>query len=164
MIRMCVMMLLVCALAIGGEIGGFWKSIDDETGQARCVVAIYEYGGRYYGRIIGSYDDSGRMEDTIYTPIERAPGVAGNPYYCGMDIIWALAPKGMTFNGKIIDPEKGNVYNCELWTNNGYLIVRGKLLFFGKNQTWLPATESDFPPDFAIPDVTQFIPQLPRVK
>ena len=147
--------------AVGIE--GFWKSINETTNKPQCIVAVYQYEDLYYGRIIGTFDDNGKMNETIYKPKDRAPGVVGNPYYCGLDIIWDLYNTGSSYKGKILDPQKGNIYNAELWNEGSNLIVRGKLLFFGRNQTWLPATDSDFPKDFKKPDLNTLVPTIPVV-
>jgi len=152
-----------CNLMSADEITGFWKSINEETGKAQCIVAIYEYEDKFYGRIIGTYDDNQKMNETIYTPKERAPGVIGNPFYCGLDIIWDLIDNGISYKGKILDPQKGNVYNSELWIEGQDLIVRGKLLFFGRNQKWVAARDSDFPAGFKKPNIETFVPVIPKV-
>jgi uncharacterized protein (DUF2147 family) len=146
------------------DITGFWKSVNEKTGKSQCVVAVYEYDGVRYGRIVGTYNDEGKMDDTIYKPKGRAPGLVGDPYYCGLDLIWDLMPYGGSYRGKIVDPEKGNVYNSELWIQKGNLIVRGKLLMFGRNQEWIPATQSDFPKGFKKIDTSKFVPSIPEVK
>jgi len=102
------------------------------------------------------------MDETIEAPQDRAPGVIGKPFYCGLDLIWDLK-KGKHCKGKIIDPKKGNIYRAELWVEDGNLIVRGKLLCFGRNQTWVPAATEDLPPHFKLPDVTKFVPVIPEV-
>lgn len=146
------------------DITGFWKSVDDETGLARCVVAVYEYGNRCYGRIIGTFDDEGKMKDSIYHPVTRAPGVVGDPYYSGLDIIWDLEENGSSYDGKILDPENGKVYRAELWRDGDDLIVRGKLFIFFRSQTWLPAVKADFPKDFKLPTLSTLVPSIPEVK
>jgi hypothetical protein len=157
---LCLFFNVLCAQ----DISGFWKSINEETRKAQCIVAIYAYEGLYYGRIIGTFDGQGNMKESIYKPKERAPGVIGNPYYCGLDIIWNLEDKGISYKGKILDPEKGTVYNSELWIENDNLVVRGKLLFFGRNQTWFRAVQADFPQGFKMPDLKSLIPMIPQVK
>ncbi|HSX25999.1 MAG TPA: DUF2147 domain-containing protein [Chlamydiales bacterium] len=142
-------------------IQGFWKTINEE-GVAQSIIAIYPYQGLYYGRIIATFDENVKIKDSIYHPVERAPGVVGNPYYSGLDIIWYLEDRGIKYKGKILDPQKGNVYNAELWIENGNLIVRGKLLMFGRNQEWLPVANSDFPKDFKVPDLNTFVPTIPQ--
>ena len=154
--------LIFCSTLRADNIQGFWKTIDEKTGQPQCIVAIYEYQNKYYGRIIGTYNKQGEMNETLDAPQDRAPGVVGKPFYCGLDLIWDLK-KGSKCKGKIVDPKKGNIYRAELWVKDGNLIVRGKLLCFGRNQTWLPASNEDFPSTFKQPDVTQFVPVIPQV-
>jgi uncharacterized protein (DUF2147 family) len=156
------LLTITSTLLATGDITGFWKSIDENTGNPRCVVAVYEYEGLCYGRIIGTFDDEGKMKETIYKPVERAPGLNGNPYYCGLDLIWYLQDNGNRYEGKIADPEKGKIYNAELWTEGDNLIVRGKLLFFGRSQTWLPAEAADFPKGFKMPKTEEFVPVIPQ--
>lgn len=148
----------------GNGIEGFWKSINETTQQPQCIVAVYQYENVYYGRIIATFNEEGQMKENIYKPKERAPGVVGNPYYCGLDIIWGLQNTGASYKGKILDPQKGNIYNAELWADGGgNLVVRGKLLFFGRNQTWFRVEESDFPKGFKKPSLSSFIPKIPTV-
>ena len=103
------------------------------------------------------------MQDDIYHPKEKAPGVPGNPPYCGLDLIWNLENSGVVYKGKILDPQKGNVYNSEVWVEAGNLIVRGKLLFFGRSVTWFPVTKADFPANFKMPDTAKFVPVIPQL-
>jgi hypothetical protein len=160
----CLFLLLTAVVFGSDDIGGFWKTVNEE-GVSQCIIAVYDYEGVYYGRIIGSFDEKGVMIDTIYKPIKRAPGVIGEPFYSGLDIIWGLVDAGVKFKGKILDPEKGNIYNSELWIDkNGNLVVRGKLLMFGRSQTWIAAEESDFPKNFKKPDLTTLVPSIPEVK
>lgn len=156
-------MFLFCISSLFGGIGGYWKSINENTGLAQCVVAVYEYKGIHYGRIIATYDEHGKMKEDIYKPKERAPGVVGNPYYCGLDIIWDLESTGSNYKGKILDPQKGNIYNAQLWVDGGNLFVRGKWGFLGRTQTWLPVDESDFPKNFKKPPLDSLVPVVPTV-
>lgn len=145
------------------EIVGFWKTINEKTSKPESVIAIYQYNGQYFGRIILTYHENGSIQDTIYNPKKRAPGVVGNPYYVGMDFLWGLKPEGNKYKGgNILDPEKGRVYGAEAWKRGEKLVVRGKLLMFGRNQTWPPAAESDFPDNFQKPDLSSFVPTIPK--
>jgi len=157
-----ICMVAFCSGLIAQDILGFWKTIDEKSGKPQCVVAIYEYENKYYGRIVGTFDKKGVMNETLEAPKDRAPGVIGKPFYCGLDLIWNLK-KGSKCKGKIVDPKKGNIYRAEVWVEDGNLIVRGKLLCFGRNQTWLPASDEDFPSTFKKPDVTKFVPVIPEV-
>jgi uncharacterized protein (DUF2147 family) len=141
-------------------ITGFWKTID-EQGLAQSVIAIYEYKGLCYGRIIGTFDERGHMKEHIYAPKERAPGLVDHPHYCGLDIIWDLEDRGLSFRGKILDPQKGNVYRSEVWIDHDDLMVRGKWLCFGRTQRWVTASSKDFPQGFTKPSLETFVPQIP---
>lgn len=157
--------LSLCPLYASETITGFWKTIDDRSGKAQSIIAIYPYQGKYFGRIIATFNDQGKIKDSIYDPKERAPGVIGNPPYAGLDIIWNLQDHGGKLtNGKILDPQKGRIYGAEMWISNGNLIVRGKLLIFGRNQTWLPVADSEFSAEFKKPDLMTFVPTIPKVK
>ena len=153
------------SLHANDDIVGFWKTIDEVSGKAQSIVAVYKYQDKYFGRLILSYNEDGTVQDTLYAPLKRAPGVVGEPYYSGMDIIFNLKKEGNKYtDGSIVDPQKGNKYGAELWISDGNLIVRGKLLFFGRNQTWPRAASSDFPQGFTLPDVNKFIPVIPKMK
>lgn len=157
---------LVCSMSLfaADSVVGFWKTMNEKTGKPESILAVYEYKGNYFGRIILTYKPDGTINDTIYAPVDRAPGVKGNPYYSGLDIIWDLAKEDSKYgNGAIMDPEKGKVYDAEMWLDKGNLIVRGEVLIFGRNQTWPPAKDSDFPPGFVKPDLTKLVPKIPEV-
>ena len=61
--------------------------------------------------------------------------------------------------GKILDPKKGKVYSCEMWRKGENLIVRGKIAFIGRNQTWLPYKDEDLSKE-----AKPLVPALPRLK
>ena len=146
------------------DVVGFWTTIDDKTGVEESVIGIYEYQGKYYGRIVATYDKQGKIAETLSSPTDRAPGVKGHPFYVGMDIIWDLSQGRTRYEGgKILDPEKGHVYDVELWVEDGKLIVRGKFLFFGRNQTWIAADDQAFLSGSEKPDLSKFVPLIPEV-
>lgn len=154
--------LTLCSTLLAQNIGGFWKKVNEKTDLPECIMAVYEYQGKHYGRMIATYDESGKMTDTIYSPKRRMDKIPGNPFFCGMDFIWSLRNRGSRYKGKIVDPRSGSVYKAELWVRDNNLIVRGELLFFGKNVTWLPTVDSDFPKGFKKPDVSKFVPVIPE--
>jgi uncharacterized protein (DUF2147 family) len=141
---------------------GFWKRENEDTGKRQCVIAVYPYQGKYYGRILATFDDEGKMADSINAPIKKAPGIQGNPPFCGLDLIWNLTHRGNRFDGKIVDPRKGKVYDASVWRRADNLIIRGKLLFFGQSTTWIPAEEMDLPPGFKPQDTAAFVPKIPK--
>lgn len=72
--------------------------------------------------------------------------IKGEPKIKGLDIIWDLKKVDNKYKGgEILDPQKGKVYGCEMWREGDNLIVRGKIAFLGRNQTWL--LNKDFKPE-----------------
>jgi uncharacterized protein (DUF2147 family) len=120
----------LCAFAAqaGANITGYWTTIDDETKEAKSVVQVYEYQGKYYGRVV----------ELLKNPGAKAK-IKGSPAIKGLTIIWDLEKDDDRYSGgEILDPQKGKVYGCEMWREGANLIVRGKIAFLGRNQTWLP--------------------------
>jgi uncharacterized protein (DUF2147 family) len=166
--KLLISIYMILAFAIpllADDIQGFWKTIDDKTGKQQSVVAIYEFQGKYFGRVIGSYDENNYLYDNIYSPKTQAYAVPGSPYYSGLDIIWNIQKQGNKYKGgSVLDPEHGKVYDAEMWLDNGNLIVRGEILFFGRNVKWLAATDADFPRGFKKPDLTAMTPSIPQIR
>ncbi len=102
---------------------GRWQTLDDETGEAKSIVEIYEQDGKYFGRIAKILTDnktavctecSGKRKDQ---PIE------------GMVIIENLEKSGDTWKGgTILDPKKGAEYRLSAWFEEdpNTLFIRGK--------------------------------------
>ena len=150
-------------------IAGLWYSTDHKSSKIRCLVAIYQYQQMYYGRILVTYDGKGHTVDTILTQKDRAPGVVGNPPYCGLDFIYNVHATGgyndgsPTYKGKIIDPEKGKEYSAQLWRDGNDLIVRGELWIFGKNIRWFRAPKEALPKGFSAKEIQNFVPKVPEL-
>ena len=125
-------MLAFMSVAQASDVTGTWVTIDDETGEKKSVVEIYEFEGATFGRVIHLFKNADKT----------AENVKGRPKILGLDILWGLkAEDGKYKGGKILDPKKGKIYNAEIWREGDNLIVRGKIAFLGRNQTWLKDTE-----------------------
>jgi uncharacterized protein (DUF2147 family) len=147
-------------------ITGLWKSRDQHSDKPRSLVAIYEYQGKFYGRMLATYDDNGKIKDTIIEKKEKSLGVVGNPPYCGMDFVYNLEKEEgkEKYKGKIIDPEKGHIYDAEFWIEEDVLIVRGEVWIFGQNIPWRKAFEKDLPKGFSMSKIKSFVPVIPIVE
>lgn len=114
---------------------GFWTTVDDETKEPKSVVQIYEYQGIVFGRVVDLLKNK-----------DATAKIKGEPKIKGLDIIWDLKKVDNKYKGgEILDPQKGKVYGCEMWREGDNLIVRGKIAFLGRNQTWL--LNKDFKPE-----------------
>ncbi|MEM9338079.1 MAG: DUF2147 domain-containing protein [Bacteroidota bacterium] len=127
-------------VALSQPIVGRWKTIDDDSGEARSVVEIFERDGLYHGKIVKLYLAPEEDPDPVCTACEDH---RKGQKIIGMEIISHMKydqRNEVYHKGEIVDPENGNVYDCKLWidNNSGNLKVRGYLLFFYRTQTWLP--------------------------
>lgn len=169
-----VLCLLLSATSLYAEknIEGFWKTVDDESGRAKSVVALYTRGDLLYGRVLMIFDEAGEVEDHLYSQRLRSPYLEGEPAFCGLDIIWDMEyheRKDRWQGGRILDPgddkeDEPSKYGCSIWTEGDDLIVRGKIAFLGRNQRWLPFRVEDFPEDVPVPDYTGFRPRIPEIR
>ena len=120
------------------NIVGSWKTIDDETGEAKSIVRIYkDTNGKYYGKV----------EKLIQNPNAKCDKCKdenkGKPVL-GMVIITDMKEKGNKLDGgHILDPGNGEKYNATIsYEKDGRLKVRGSLDKFGvlgRNQYWKKA-------------------------
>lgn len=137
MIRILLMAacgLLFAVQASAADVVGKWRTIDDETGQPKSIVEIYQKGGKYYGRVV---DLLMKPDDTV---CDKCPGNRKGQRIVGMDVITGMVKNGdMYEGGQILDPNNGKVYDCKLWLEGNQLKVRGYLGFFYRTQTWYPA-------------------------
>lgn len=109
---------------------GVWKTIDDETGDAKSLVKIYERDGKLYGKIIKLFKNPDATCDACEGEDYGAP-------IKGMVIMWSLEQDDDEWSGgKIFDPKKGKTYNCKIWLEDGDLKVRGYAGPFFRTQTW----------------------------
>lgn len=134
--------LISVSLSAQDQVVGKWKTIDDNSGEARSVVEIYKNGTEYFGKITKIYFKPGDDTDPI---CDLCKGDRKNKKVIGMEIIRGLSfdKKSKEYgDGKILDPENGSIYDCKIWIDgDGSLRVRGYLYFFFRTQTWLPFDE-----------------------
>ncbi len=119
---------------------GVWKTIDDNSGQARSKVEIYEQNGKLYGKII---DLLLKPDDTV---CDACKGKLKDQPVVGMVIIEDLSTyRDYWKDGTILDPESGSTYGCSIWFEDGKsdeLQVRGKhWTGLYRTQTWYRSTK-----------------------
>ena len=120
-------------------ISGKWKTIDDETGEQRSIVEIFESGGRFYGRVIRIFPRPGENPDPFCDACEDDDPRKGKKVI-GMQILTGLERINDQYaNGDILDPENGKVYRCKLRLEGNDLMVRGYWGPFYRTQTWKKA-------------------------
>jgi uncharacterized protein (DUF2147 family) len=117
---------------------GKWKTIDDETGQEKSIVEIYEKNGKVYGRIIELLSPPTDDPDPVCSKCPAGDPRKGQKIR-GMQIIDGLTKNGQEYSGgTVLKPDEGKIYKCKIWVENGKLQVRGYWGFLYRTQTWLP--------------------------
>lgn len=113
---------------------GVWKTVDDETGEAKSHVRVYEQNGQLYGQVIKLLKSSPDRK------CDKCPGDRKDKPVLQMIVLENMRPKGGYWqSGRILDPEKGKWYSCNIWLKEGdpnTLVVRGYLGPFYRTQYW----------------------------
>ncbi len=117
------------------QVQGVWKTIDDETGQAKSHVEInISSDGVLSGKIVKLLL---KPETTL---CDRCPGDLKNKPLMQMVVLKDMRLKdGYYQGGTILDPNNGKSYKCKLWLKEGdpnVLEVRGSIGPFYRTQRW----------------------------
>jgi uncharacterized protein (DUF2147 family) len=115
---------------------GRWRTIDDETGQAKSIVEIERKAdGSYSGRIVELLNPS-RPNPVC----DKCRDDRRNQPITGMEIIRGMQRDGDGFSGgTILKPDEGKVYKSKMRLIEGgrKLEVSGCIAFICKSQVWL---------------------------
>jgi uncharacterized protein (DUF2147 family) len=132
----CLFVLIGFASAEAQEITGRWKTIDDETGNERSIVEIFERQGKYFGKIIKIFPAAGEEPDPVCNECPEDDSRYKRKII-GMEILRDLEKKEESYDdGNILDPKNGKIYRCKLWMDGPELKVRGYWGPFFRTQTW----------------------------
>lgn len=131
--------LFACALQAQTDPIGLWKTIDDETGDAKSYVRISEKNGKLYGKVEKLLL---KPQDTRCTACE---GDKKDQLVVGMEILTDLEKDGDAWeDGEILDPKNGSTYSCYIeLENDNKLKVRGYIgiSIVGRTQYWYRVEE-----------------------
>jgi len=127
--------LFISFFVQASDIKGKWKTIDDQTGEAKSIVEIYEKNGKYYGKILQIFNKEKQNATCI-----KCQGNKKDKAILGLEIIMDMKKDGNEFNGgKILDPETGKEYKCNInLESKNKLKIRGFIGFsiIGRTQYW----------------------------
>jgi uncharacterized protein (DUF2147 family) len=125
---------------------GYWKTIDDHTGQARSIVKVFEVNGELRGRVEKLLNlPNGAKPPTC----DKCPGDRKGKPVLGLEFLWGFKKDGASWSdGSVLDPEEGRVYNANLELLDGgkrlklfgYVRVVFKI---GRSQTWTRVASAD---------------------
>ena len=138
--RLLLLLCLIPSLGFSQEsVIGKWKTIDDNTGEARSVVEILETNGLIFGKVVRIFPRPELEPDPICKKCSP-DDPRYNKKVIGMEIIRKMEKNGNAYSGgDILDPENGRVYRSKIWVEDGVLKVRGYWGPFYRTQTWLRA-------------------------
>lgn len=129
------LIVLTVISAVAQDVTGKWKTVDDETGEAKSIVEIYKQNGKVFGKIVDILNPEKKN-----ATCDECPGSDKNKPILGMVIIKNLEKDGDEYNeGTIMDPNNGKVYKCYIELDGANkLDVRGYVGFslLGRTQTW----------------------------
>lgn len=137
-----VVALLFSASALAQSPVGEWRTIDDETGEPKSIVEIYEQDGKLFGKIVRILPEG---RSSICDDCEGE--------YAGRELIGAVILRDLERDGdewdggKITDPKNGKTYNVKMSLQDANTLdVRGFIKVplmgsaIGRTQTWYRVT------------------------
>ena len=120
---------------------GRWKTIDDDTGEAKSIINIWQEDGKLFGKIESLFLEPDEDPNPL---CDECKGELYNQPVIGMIILKNLKQDGSVWKGgTIMDPDNGKTYKCkvEVAENGAKLLVRGfiGISLLGRTQYWLKA-------------------------
>lgn len=116
---------------------GVWRTYDDRTGKPQGQIRIAQVAGQYVGSI-----ERGEEGDDPNARCSACRDSRHNMPLMGMVLLEGLQrqPDGSYANGRILDPDTGNTWQCDIHVNpdGKSLVIHGfiGLRMFGRSQTW----------------------------
>jgi uncharacterized protein (DUF2147 family) len=119
---------------------GYWKTVDDKTGEVLSVVQIYSPGDTLAGKIVQIMPVLGQK---VTDRCVKCEGNLQNQPMMGLGIIWGMQQLNQITwgRGRVLDPKSGNIYRGTMTlVNNGQALqLRGYIgiPIFGRTETWI---------------------------
>ena len=139
--------LLVLLIFMGGIHGaiaqsvlGKWRTVDDETGETKAIVEVFEQEGKLFGKVVEILN-----QERKNARCTKCDGKLKDKPIMGLPIIdgFSKDDEGFYKGKRLTDPVKGLTVRGKVWLdpeNPDQLKVRGYLAFFYRTQTWLRAS------------------------
>lgn len=118
---------------------GRWKTIDDETKEAKSIVEISEgTDGKLVGKIVQLFK---KPEEDQNPKCDKCKDERKDQPILGMTFLWDMEKRSSDWgNGNILDPQNGKTYSAKIQVVDGgkRLKVRGfiGISLLGRTQYW----------------------------
>jgi len=113
---------------------GTWLTRDDETGEAKSHIQLYEQNGMVYGKI------TKLLRPSLAHNCDQCTDYRKDQPILGMVIIEDMQfSNGYWSKGRVLYPKQGKWYNLKFWLKEGdpnTLVVRGNFGPFYRTQYW----------------------------
>ena len=114
---------------------GKWITVDEQTGEEKSIVEVYEQDGKVFGKIVEILNPT--HKDAL---CEKCEGDEKNKPILGLVLMKNMEKQGKYYkNGTIFHPERGKKYKCRITLDDedpDLLQVRGYVAFLYATQYW----------------------------
>ena len=140
---MSMSLALSSLMAFAATPEGFWKSIDDRTGEQLSIIELKKKpDNTYTGTIVYRYPVPG---GAVLTNCVKCPEPFKNKPILGLQIAWGLKedPKkpNQYIDGRVLEPKTGNIYKgkAQLSADGKRMRMRGYMGIsaLGRTQVWI---------------------------
>ena len=137
-ITITVLIIACSFLSRAQTVEGKWTTYNEETGTALSTIEIVKSGNSIEGRVTEIFLEPFQGDDPVCT---KCSGDRKDKKVVNMNFLWGFKKEGREWaNGKILDPQNGEVYESKLWLDdNNTMKVRGyggMMDLFYRTQTW----------------------------
>ena len=143
----CMLGLVVgfsSVVSYAASLEGFWRTIDDKTGQQVSIVEIKKKADNTYGvKVVYRYPQLGSTQ--VLTNCVKCPEPFKKKPILGLEIAWNIKENPNKPNefidGRILEPKTGNIYKgkATLEANGKRVRMRGYIgvSLLGRSQVWI---------------------------
>lgn len=140
----------ICGLILPQDLStpvGYWEVIDEKTQEIKSIAKIYLKGDQIYGKLVKLFPKPDEDQNPV---CDKCKGELKDQPILGMEFMEGFKGKASEWEkGKILDPENGKTYHCQLEMTDGgkrlkvfgYIRVIVKL---GRSQIWRRADLSKY--------------------
>jgi uncharacterized protein (DUF2147 family) len=102
------------AFATETTVVGYWKHVNDETGETQSIFKLYERQGKLVGRIEKTFSTPESVAQKIASELsgtQKGNLVVGSTFFWGF--VRDTEDPNKWVDGKVMDPADGRVYDAE---------------------------------------------------